>query len=220
MGQQVVILLGPPGAGKGTQAVRLAEAEGVPHISTGDLFRANLGQGTALGERAKGFMNAGKLVPDELVIEMLFDRVGEPDCERGYLLDGFPRTIPQAEALGRALGEHVVLSCVELEVPDEAIVERASGRLICADCGNIQHARFSPPKVAGTCDACGGSLEQREDDRPEVVRERLAVYHEQTAPLSAHYEKQGVLTRVDGERDPDAVFDSVRAALRGAGAQG
>jgi adenylate kinase len=220
VGQQVVILLGPPGAGKGTQAVRVAEAEGLPHVSTGDLFRANLGQGTELGRRAKGYMEAGQLVPDELVIEMLFDRVSGADCERGYLLDGFPRTTPQAEALDERLEDDVDLRCVELVVPDEVIVRRAAGRLICADCGNIQHLEFQPPAEEGKCDACGGRLEQRKDDRPEVVRERLEVYHEQTAPLSSYYDAKGVLTRIDGDRSPDAVFESVRAALSSAGTQG
>jgi adenylate kinase len=217
--QQVVILLGAPGAGKGTQAVRVADAEGLPHVSTGDLFRANLGQGTELGLRAKGFMEAGQLVPDDLVIEMLFDRVSQSDCERGYLLDGFPRTLPQAQALDARLDAEVDVRCVELVVPDDVIVERAAGRLICAGCGNIQHLTFSPPREAGKCDKCGGVLKQRDDDRPEVVRERLAVYHEQTAPLSEYYGRKGHLVQLDGNRAPDAVFESVRDALQGAAKQ-
>ncbi|MHC4264039.1 MAG: adenylate kinase family protein, partial [Planctomycetota bacterium] len=193
-------------------------AEGLPHVSTGDLFRANLGQGTDLGKRAKEFMDAGKLVPDELVIEMLFDHVAGPDCAKGYLLDGFPRTLPQAEALDAALGADVDLRCVELTVPDDVIIDRAAGRLLCRSCGNIQHATFSPPAKEGVCDSCGGELYQRDDDKPDVVRERLVEYHDKTAPISGHYERRGVLVQVDGNRAPDMVFEAVRSALQGAGA--
>ena len=213
MSKTIVILLGAPGAGKGTQARRLAEDLSLPQVATGDLFRANLGEGTELGQRAKKFMDAGELVPDELVIEMLFDRVAQSDCDSGYLLDGFPRTLAQAEALTKALGDTPVRA-LELLVPDESIVDRAAGRLLCRSCGNIHHKTFSPPKVEGECDACGGELYQRSDDQPEVVRERLTVYHRETAPVSDFYAKQGVLTQLDGTVSPDEVFESLRTALR------
>ncbi len=208
--RRVVILLGPPGAGKGTQAVRLSDGLGLPHVSTGDLFRENLSNDTELGRRAKGFMESGQLVPDELVLEMLFDRVSKPDCAEGYLLDGFPRTIPQAESLAERLGAETPRALL-LEVDDALIVGRAAGRLICKGCGNIQHLEFSPPAKAGVCDACGGELQRRKDDEPDVVRERLAVYHEQTAPLVGFYENKGQLKRVNGDQKPDAVYaDLVR----------
>ena len=214
----IIVLLGAPGAGKGTQAVRLSAACGIPHISTGDLFRANLKAGTPLGEKAKGYMNQGQLVPDELVLDMLFDRVGEPDCQEGYLLDGFPRTLAQAEALDRALEERLGpgnhLRVVNLEVDESTIVTRASGRLLCRGCDRIAHLEYSPPATSGVCDACGGELYQREDDKPEVVRERLAVYHKQTAPLVGYYKNKGVLTTVDGERTPDEVFKDLQSLCR------
>ncbi|MCA8978524.1 MAG: adenylate kinase [Planctomycetes bacterium] len=213
--RRVVILLGPPGAGKGTQAVRLSEGLGLPHVSTGDLFRENLSKSTELGLRAKGFMESGKLVPDELVLEMLFDRVSKPDCAEGYLLDGFPRTIPQAEALdARLVGEKTV--ALLLEVDDSLIVGRAAGRLLCKSCGNIQHLEFSPPAKEGVCDQCGGELHRRKDDEPDVVRERLVVYHEQTAPLVGFYENKGLLRRVKGDQSPDAVYADLLKNLEGA----
>ncbi|MCB9914418.1 MAG: adenylate kinase [Planctomycetes bacterium] len=208
----MLILLGPPGAGKGTQASRLAAHLGLPHVATGDLFRENLSQGTALGQRAKSFMESGKLVPDELVLEMLFDRVSRPDCAGGYLLDGFPRTLPQAEALTERLAG-LSVSTLSLEVPDDQLVERASGRLLCKSCSNIHHATFSPPRVAGVCDACGGELYRRKDDDPAVVRERLAVFHEQTQPMIDYYARQGSLESIDGTQSPDDVFASLLARL-------
>lgn len=212
MGQTVIILLGAPGAGKGTQAVRLAADQGLPHVSTGDLFRENLKNETPLGARAKEFMDSGRLVPDELVLEMLFDRVSRDDCRDGYLLDGFPRTLPQAEALSEHLKGAQRVLAVNLEVGDEAIVKRASGRLLCKSCGHIQHLEYSPPKTAGVCDECGGELYQRDDDRPEVVKERLRVYHEQTAPLVRYYADRKLLESVDGEQSPDEVYrDLVKA---------
>jgi adenylate kinase len=210
---KVIILLGPPGSGKGTQAVRLTKELGIPHISTGDLFRENISKDTELGKRAKTYMNAGKLVPDELVLDMLFDRVSRPDCQNGYLLDGFPRTLPQAEAYGAKLGDNTVLTVIDLEVPDDVIVKRAEGRLTCKSCGNIHNRYFSPPAKEGVCDKCGGELIQRPDDQAEVVQERLRVYHEQTKPLVDYYEKKGVLKRLDGTKSPEEVFESLKKAL-------
>jgi len=209
----ILILLGAPGAGKGTQAALLCEARHLPHISTGDLFRENLRAATPVGMKAKGYMDAGKLVPDAVVLDMLTERVALADCESGYLLDGFPRTVPQAEALDRRISKEDELIVLSLEVSDDTIVERASGRLLCRTCGNIQHRSFSPPRVEGVCDADGGELYRRDDDRPEVVRERLRVYHEQTAPVARFYEERGQLTRVDGEQAAEDVFRALEAAL-------
>jgi adenylate kinase len=210
----VVILLGPPGAGKGTQAARLGLDLGLPHISTGDLFRDNLSRSTELGAKAKGFMDSGKLVPDALVLDMLFDRVAKPDCARGYLLDGFPRTLPQAEAFEQALPAGTKLTALNLRVSDAALVERLSGRRSCSKCGNIQHLRFSPPKVAGECDKCSGELSQRSDDQPEVIQKRLSVYREQTQPLEKYYESRKLLVHVDGSRSADEVFEVLRKSAR------
>ncbi|MFT5289736.1 MAG: adenylate kinase [Planctomycetota bacterium] len=203
---KIIVLLGAPGAGKGTQAARLSAACGIPHVSTGDLFRANLKQGTALGEKARGFMDQGLLVPDELVLDMLFDRVSAEDCASGYLLDGFPRTLPQAEALDGRLGDASGVQAVNLEVEEETIVLRASGRLLCHGCDTIAHRKFKPPAKEGVCDFCGGELYQRDDDKPDVVRERLRVYHDQTAPLVGYYQSKGILSAINGERTPDEVF--------------
>lgn len=213
--QQVIILLGPPGAGKGTQALRIAERLSLPHVATGDLFRENLSKGTDLGQRAKGFMEAGKLVPDELVLEMLFDRVSKPDCEGGYLLDGFPRTLPQAKALTERLADQPTRT-LSLEVPDELLVDRASGRLLCKSCTHIHHATFSPPKTEGVCDSCGGELYRRKDDEPEVVKQRLVVFHEETQPMIDYYSERGSLETIDGTQSPDDVFAAL-IALLGAG---
>lgn len=209
----ILILLGAPGAGKGTQAVRLAEAYGLVHVSTGDLFRAHLSQGSAFGLKAKEYMDAGALVPDEVVLDMLAERVGQPDCEKGYLLDGFPRTLPQAESLGSRLSPDDQVVVLALDVSEETIIRRASGRLLCRSCENIQHLDFKPPAREGVCDSCGGELYQRTDDAPEVVRERLSVYSNQTAPLIAFYEQKGVVTRVDGERTPDEIFEGLRSVI-------
>ena len=206
--QTVIIFLGPPGSGKGTQAVRLAKETGLPHISTGDLFRENMSQNTELGQKAKGYINAGKLVPDELTLEIFYDRVKRPDAAKGYILDGFPRTIPQAEALDKYLkGKN--LKVFNLDVPDSVIMQRITGRLSCQKCGNIQHKDFSPPKVSGVCDKCGGQLTQRKDDSPETVVERLKVYHAQTAPLIDYYKKQGKLITIDAQKSPDEVFKAL-----------
>lgn len=201
----VIILLGPPGSGKGTQATGISKELGIPHISTGDLFRENLSKGTELGKKAKSYMEAGKLVPDELVLEMLFDRVSRPDCAKGYLLDGFPRTIPQAQTLDAKLPKGTKLVALNLNVSDELVVKRIAGRLSCKQCGNIHNKYFSPPAKEGVCDKCGGELVQRSDDKEEVVKERLRVYHEQTEPLIAYYTKKGLLGNVNGENAPDVV---------------
>lgn len=210
---KVIILLGPPGSGKGTQAVRLTKELGIPHISTGDLFRENISKNTELGKRARTFMDAGKLVPDEVVLDMLFDRVSRPDCAEGYLLDGFPRTLPQAAALENHLAANTNLIVLELEVPDEVIVKRAEGRLTCKSCGSVYNRYFTPPSKEGVCDKCGGELMQRPDDKAEVVQERLRVYHNQTQPLVEYYTKKGVLKRVDGTQSPDAVYDALRKQM-------
>lgn len=211
--QKVVILLGPPGSGKGTQAVRLSKDLGIPHISTGDLFRENMSKGTELGNRAKGYIDAGKLVPDEVVLDMLFDRVRKPDTTKGYLLDGFPRTLSQAEALAKFLPAQAELNVLNLEVPDDVIIKRAEGRLTCKQCGNVYNRHFSPPAKEGVCNKCGGILIQRPDDRAEIVQERLRVYHAQTKPLIEYYYNRGVLVSVDGTQSPDDVFKALMNKL-------
>ena len=206
---RVVILLGPPGAGKGTQAARLSSALGLPHIATGDLFRENREKGTPLGKRAQEFMDKGNLVPDELVLEMLFDRVSRPDCARGYLLDGFPRTLPQAEALEKRLSKGTSVQAVNLVVPDASLLERITGRRTCKSCGNVHHVKSARPRVEGQCDRCGGALIQRTDDTESVFRERLAVYRRQTQPLEGFYRSRGVLAEVAGDREPERVFEAL-----------
>ena len=201
----IVVLLGAPGAGKGTQAVRLSRARSLPHVSTGDLLRDNLKRGTPLGLEAKGFMDKGGLVPDGLVLDMLGTRVAAPDCQAGYVLDGFPRTEVQAQALEQRLAGQKV-TVVNLEVADESIVRRAAGRLSCKQCGSVFHRESAPPKKPGLCDACGGELFTRSDDSAPVVRERLRVYRDKTAPLVEFYSRRGLLQTIDGEQSPDAVF--------------
>ncbi len=215
MSQRVVILLGPPGAGKGTQATRLGAALGLAHVSTGDLFRENLSKGTALGQKARGYMDAGQLVPDQLVLDMLFDRVSKGDCARGYLLDGFPRTMPQAEALEKSLQAGGAQVCVlHLRVPDSLLLERITGRRTCKSCGQAHHLKYSAPRLAGRCDKCGGELTQRSDDSAEVFGKRLLVYREQTQPLEAFYEARGLVRSVDGARTPDQVFQDLQSHAR------
>lgn len=209
---KVVVMMGAPGAGKGTQATRLSRELSLPHVSTGDLFRENLSQGTPLGQEARGYMDAGELVPDALVIDMLFDRVGREDCAGGYLLDGFPRTVSQAESLAARLGDTPV-TVIDLEVPDELIVGRASGRLLCRGCDAIYHKTFSPPKGTA-CDACGGELYQRDDDKAEVVAQRLVAYQEQTAPVVGWFRERGAVCAVDGSRSPDEVFSACAACMK------
>ncbi|CUI16475.1 adenylate kinase [Candidatus Protochlamydia naegleriophila] len=205
-----LILLGPPGSGKGTQSKRLAHAYQVPHISTGDLFREHMSKETSIGMRAKAFIQAGKLVPDEVVMDMLFDRLEHPDCLRGYLLDGFPRTVAQADQLGKKRDLKMPFLVLCLDVVDDVIVQRASGRLVCKQCGVIYNRDFSPPVHPGVCDKCGGEVYRRHDDAPEVVLERLKVYHEQTRPLIEYYRKQEVLTSFDGNQPPDVVYSELK----------
>ncbi|MEF9938577.1 MAG: adenylate kinase [Clostridium sp.] len=210
-----IIMLGAPGAGKGTQAKKIAEKYQIPHISTGDIFRANIKKGTELGMKAKEFMDQGLLVPDEVTIGMLLDRIHMADCENGYVLDGFPRTIPQAESLTKALSEigEKIDYAIDVDVPDENIINRMSGRRACLTCGATYHMLFAPPKKAGICDVCGSTLVLRDDDKPETVQKRLSVYHEQTQPLIAYYKKAGVLVSVDGTQAMDAVFQSILDTL-------
>ena len=206
-----IIMLGAPGAGKGTQAKMLAAKYNIPHISTGDIFRANIKNGTPLGEKAKVYLDKGLLVPDELVVDLVIDRFKNPDCEKGYILDGFPRTIPQAKALTEALekiGEKVDFA-INVEVPDENIIRRMSGRRACVGCGATYHIKYNPTKVENICDACGKELILRDDDKPETVEKRLNVYHEQTQPLIAYYTEQGILKEVDGTVDMNVVFDAI-----------
>ena len=207
-----VIMLGAPGAGKGTQAKKLAAAYSIPHISTGDIFRANIKEGTELGKKAKAYMDAGQLVPDELVCDLVVDRIQQDDCKNGYLLDGFPRTIPQAEALDAAvekLGEKIDYA-VNIDVPDDNIINRMSGRRACVGCGATYHIVFNPPKVEDVCDVCGKSLILRDDDKPETVKTRLDVYHAQTQPLIDYYAGRGVLVTVDGTQNMDKVFADIK----------
>ncbi len=210
-----IVMLGAPGAGKGTQAEKLASKYGLPHVSTGDIFRKNIKEGTELGKEAKSYMDAGALVPDELTVRLLLDRVSNDDCDLGYILDGFPRTIPQAEALDRELAklEGKIDFAINVEVPDDNIIERMSGRRACLKCGATYHLQYIPPKQEGICDECGSELVIRDDDKPETVKNRLATYHEQTQPLVDYYKKQGVYHEVDGTKDVDSVFDSIRDIL-------
>lgn len=206
-----IVMLGAPGAGKGTQAKMIAEKYGIPHISTGDIFRANIKNGTELGMEAKKYMDQGLLVPDELTVKILLDRVAEEDCKEGYLLDGFPRTIPQAEVLDKALTElgDAIDYAINVDVPDENIVKRMSGRRACLSCGSTYHMEHIPPKKEGVCDKCGNELVLRDDDKPETVLNRLEVYHKQTQPLIQFYEEKGVLRTVDGTKPMKEVFDSI-----------
>lgn len=195
-----IIMLGAPGAGKGTQAKKIAEKYHIPHISTGDIFRVNIKSGTELGLKAKSFIDQGLLVPDEITIGMLMDRIKEADCESGYVLDGFPRTIPQAESLKKELeelGESIDFA-INMNVPDDLILNRMAGRRACLNCGATYHVNNNPPKIEGVCDVCGRNLVLREDDKPETVKKRLSVYHEQTQPLIDYYRNTGVLKEADG----------------------
>jgi len=210
-----IIMLGAPGAGKGTQAKMIAEKYSIPHVSTGDIFRANIKNGTELGKQAKEYMDAGKLVPDELTVKILLDRVAQDDCKNGYVLDGFPRTIPQAEVLENALNElgDKIDFAVNVDVPDENIVRRMSGRRACLKCGATYHIEHIPPKQEGICDTCGSELVLRDDDKPETVQNRLKVYHEQTQPLIDFYTERKVLKTIDGTKDMKEVFADIIAIL-------
>ena len=210
-----IIMLGAPGAGKGTQAKKIAEKYQIPHISTGDIFRANIKEGTELGKKAKTYMDQGLLVPDELVVDLVVDRLQKDDCKNGYILDGFPRTIPQAESLTEALAKinEKMDFAIDVEVPDENIVTRMGGRRACVNCGATYHIEFNPTKVEGKCDACGNDLIIRDDDKPETVLKRLTTYHEQTQPLIDYYSKKGILKSVDGTQPMDNVFAAIVAIL-------
>ena len=212
-----LILLGPPGAGKGTQAKRLVGEYGIPQISTGDILRAAVRQGTELGKTAKSYMDSGKLVPDAVVIGIIRERLKESDCAKGYILDGFPRTVAQADALKDAVAtmgrkiDHVL----SIEVPNEELVQRLSGRRTCRKCGAMCHVKFDPPKVAGTCDKCGGELYQRDDDQEVTIRSRLTVYDQQTAPLIEYYRKAGLLRPIAGMGGMQEIYGRIKAVLGG-----
>ena len=210
-----LIMLGAPGAGKGTQAKKIAEKYQIPHISTGDIFRANIKAGTELGMKAKSFMDQGQLVPDEVTIGMLLDRISQDDSKNGYVLDGFPRTIPQAESLTAALKERgeKIDYAVNVDVPDDNIINRMSGRRACVGCGATYHVVYNAPKSEDICDTCGEKLILRDDDKPETVKNRLLVYHDQTQPLIDYYKKQGILVTVDGTKELNEVFRDIVAVL-------
>ena len=210
-----IIMLGAPGAGKGTQAIMIAEKYGVPHVSTGDIFRANIKNNTPLGVEAKKYMDAGQLVPDELTVKILLDRVAKDDCKNGYVLDGFPRTIPQAEVLENALKEldDKIDFAINVDVPDENIIRRMGGRRACLKCGATYHIEHVPPKKEGICDTCGSELVLRDDDKPETVKERLNVYHKQTQPLIDYYNKKNIMKSVCGTKDVNDVFADIVAIL-------
>lgn len=204
-------MLGAPGAGKGTQAKQIAAKYSIPHISTGDIFRANIKNGTELGKKAKSYMDQGLLVPDELTCDLVVDRISQADAVNGYVLDGFPRTIPQAEALTNALNarNEKIDYAINVEVPDSNIVNRMGGRRACLGCGATYHVEFNAPKKEGVCDACGAELVLRDDDKPETVQKRLNVYHDQTQPLIEYYSKAGAMVEVDGTQDIDVVFQDI-----------
>lgn len=210
-----IIMLGAPGAGKGTQAIMIAEKYNIPHISTGDIFRANIKNQTELGKKAKSYMDQGLLVPDELTCDLVVDRIAKKDCENGYILDGFPRTIPQAEALTAALSAQggQIDYAIDVDVPDSNIVNRLGGRRACLKCGATYHIKFNTPKKEGICDSCGEALVLRDDDRPDTVQKRLDVYHAQTQPLIEYYKEKGVLRKVDGTVPVEEVFAAICAIL-------
>ncbi len=211
-----LILLGPPGAGKGTQAKLLTEQFGIPQISTGDILRAAVREGTPMGVKAKACMDEGKLVPDDVVVGIVRERLQQTDCDKGFILDGFPRTVPQADSLKVTLGEldKGLDAVISLEVDPEALVDRLTGRRTCRSCGKGYHLKFDPPSVPGKCDVCSGELFQRDDDREETIRKRLQVYHDQTAPLIAYYGQAGLLTSVDGMAGIEAVQGQLLGILR------
>ena len=211
-----ILLMGPPGAGKGTQAANLVNEFAIPHISTGDMFRAAVKEGTELGKQAKACMDAGKLVPDEVTIGIVRERLAKPDCEKGFILDGFPRTVEQADALTGILKEIglKLTRVLNINVPAAELIERAVGRRICKKCGATYHIKFNPTKVEGICDACGGELFQRADDSEATMKNRLSVYEAQTKPLIEYYQKAGLYTEVDGRQAIDKVFADVVKSLK------
>jgi adenylate kinase len=210
-----IVMLGAPGAGKGTQAKMIAEKYSIPHVSTGDIFRANIKNGTELGKEAKSYMDKGELVPDELTVRILLDRVAQDDCKNGYVLDGFPRTIPQAEVLEDALNKlnDKIDYAINVDVPDENIISRMSGRRACVNCGATYHIQYAPTKVEGICDKCGSELILRDDDKPETVKNRLDVYHKQTQPLIDFYSARNILKEVDGTVSMNEVFERIISIL-------
>lgn len=210
----VVILLGPPGAGKGTQAKMLQRTLDVPHISTGDLLRSNIKEGTSLGFKAKGFMDSGKLVPDDLILDMLFSRVAEKDCTSGYILDGFPRTLDQAKAYHARLNENTKTIALNLELQDQVIIKRLSSRIVCSKCSAPFHLQYSPSKKEGICDHCHSPLIQRNDDKEDVIKKRLTVYHAQTAPLITYYSKNQRLKDVSCNQSIEQVLDEILEYLK------
>ncbi len=215
MSELNLILLGPPGSGKGTQGERLAEDFRVPYYATGDILRAAVREGTEIGKQAKEYMDRGDLIPDEVIIAIIGERVQSEEAQDGFILDGFPRTVPQAEALDEEMEdlERQLSAALLIEVPDEEVIRRLSGRRTCTDGGHVFHVEFNPPKKEGVCDVDGSELIVRDDDKPEVVRRRLYQYHEKTEPLIAYYEEKGLLQHVDGARDPDDVADEIHGTL-------
>lgn len=213
-----LVFLGPPGAGKGTQAARLAEQTGVPHIATGDMFRQAVREDTALGREVRGYLDRGQLVPDDVTVRVVRDRLMRPDCARGFILDGFPRTVPQAVALDEVLAEmgSSLDKVVAIRVDGEEIVRRLGGRRVCSQCGMTYNVYSNPPRQEGRCDRCGGALYQRDDDREDTIRERLAVYERQTAPLEDYYRLRGKLVEVDGGRSLEAVAADIRRVVAAA----
>ncbi len=207
-----IVLLGPPGAGKGTQAEQISSRYNIPHISTGDIFRKNISEKTELGVEAKGYMDKGLLVPDELTIEIVKNRLGQDDCKNGFLLDGFPRTVEQAEALDSFLSKKIDIALL-IEVPRENILDRMTGRRVCPACGASYHVKFNPPKIENKCDKCNSALIQRKDDIEETVKARLGVYYKQTEPLASYYKSSGVLRTVDGTNDIGIVFEEIIGIL-------
>ncbi len=211
-----LVFLGPPGAGKGTQSERIRSDFGVVQLSTGDILRANKKAGTELGKKAQKYMDAGELVPDDLIIEMIKEELKKPELAKGYILDGFPRTVPQAEALDKLLadmGQKLDVVLV-LEVPNEELIERLTARRVCKKCGKSYHLKFNPPKTEGVCDVCGGELYQRDDDKEEAIRNRLKVYEKQTSPLTEYYEKQNLAKKIDGLGDIDAIYERIKEVLK------
>ena len=210
----VVILLGPPGSGKGTQAARISKALNIPHISTGDLFRFNVKNETELGKKVKEYLDAGKFVPDSLVLGMLYDRLQEADCKNGFLLDGFPRTLGQAEAIDEFFKkQNYTPIVINLEVPDDEVLTRITLRRTCSNCQKIYHLKYAPPKKEGVCDECSGQIVQRSDDTEEVVKERLSTYYKQTKPLEAYFSDKKILHTIDGTLTPDTVFERAQQII-------